>query len=624
MDSTSLPTTFISYSRRQLYFAEALALHLQKAGLNVWFDLQQLKAGSVWADGLKSGISNAGTLVLVVSKASLASPYVEVEWKGVLEKGNPVVLAVYESVELPEELRALPSYDFRQGFQKKLADLSAYLKGETEPRYDKVAPPNRFRDMLRTPWPVLLIVCSYFTTLLACLAVFYKLGDSDISPIVIIPPVLSLALGLWYGIPFLGRKAIYRKLRRSVLWVTLLLIIQFVVFYVLLLFQGMADSYYNQETAYGEKSTEYVLIVATLVAIVYNLLVYYLVFGWSSALLRWIGPEDDLQLLRRRSHQSLIEQELGDLNIKAESRVGDSVLFSVHNDTADQPFAHWMANIFEANGHTQVQADAKPNYHIAVLSNRTSIAQVQELIHSYAGKLIFIVASTVEFTEDLGDAGKYQWVDARDVDEEDIVGLANSLGTAVAGKKAGLESTPSKIDSWKIPSSLKLLRVILVLFAVACLLRILSDLFGNPFKDELPVLSSFSQEQWGRVALFLMLGAGSFLLIIRGLVKRKMPTNRLFLGVSIIYFFVCFLVVPYVDEFKYGSLVLFSLVFLLLTYSALRGRTWLPAAASANNDEVGMNAAISRTRHIKHIGIVILWIALYFGVLFLNEYKYLL
>ena len=68
-------TTFISYSRRQLYFAESLALHLQKEGIDVWFDLQQLQAGSVWADGLSDGIAEADRLVLVVSEAALASTY---------------------------------------------------------------------------------------------------------------------------------------------------------------------------------------------------------------------------------------------------------------------------------------------------------------------------------------------------------------------------------------------------------------------------------------------------------------------------------------------------------------------------------------------------------------------
>jgi hypothetical protein len=45
--------TFVSYSCRQLYFAESLALHLQKEGIDVWFDLQQLQAGTVWSEGLR-------------------------------------------------------------------------------------------------------------------------------------------------------------------------------------------------------------------------------------------------------------------------------------------------------------------------------------------------------------------------------------------------------------------------------------------------------------------------------------------------------------------------------------------------------------------------------------------
>jgi hypothetical protein len=95
MNESKKPATFISYSRRQLYFAESLALHLQKENLNIWFDLQQLHAGTVWSDSLKDGISEAKTLVLIVSKASLASEYVEVEWKGVAAKGGQLVLVIF-------------------------------------------------------------------------------------------------------------------------------------------------------------------------------------------------------------------------------------------------------------------------------------------------------------------------------------------------------------------------------------------------------------------------------------------------------------------------------------------------------------------------------------------------
>jgi hypothetical protein len=34
--------TFISYSRKQYYFAESLALNLQDNGVQTWFDMQNL------------------------------------------------------------------------------------------------------------------------------------------------------------------------------------------------------------------------------------------------------------------------------------------------------------------------------------------------------------------------------------------------------------------------------------------------------------------------------------------------------------------------------------------------------------------------------------------------------
>ena len=44
---------FISYSRRQLYFAESVVLHLQRAGPDVWFNLQKLTPGVDWSAARK-------------------------------------------------------------------------------------------------------------------------------------------------------------------------------------------------------------------------------------------------------------------------------------------------------------------------------------------------------------------------------------------------------------------------------------------------------------------------------------------------------------------------------------------------------------------------------------------
>ena len=55
--------TFISYSRKQLYFAESITLHLQKESIETWFDLQQLEAGADWSSVLKDGYENCHRLI---------------------------------------------------------------------------------------------------------------------------------------------------------------------------------------------------------------------------------------------------------------------------------------------------------------------------------------------------------------------------------------------------------------------------------------------------------------------------------------------------------------------------------------------------------------------------------
>lgn len=163
------PVTFVSYSRRQLYFAESIALHLQKHGIKVWFDLQQLQAGTVWADGLESGVRRAARLVLIVSKAALESPYTRDEWLEVVQRGDPVVLVLFEPVDLPRQLQGLPTYDFRSGFNRNLRDLVAFLKGDAEPRHDRVPAANRFGLSARLSGTVLLTLTAQFGCLIACI-----------------------------------------------------------------------------------------------------------------------------------------------------------------------------------------------------------------------------------------------------------------------------------------------------------------------------------------------------------------------------------------------------------------------------------------------------------------------
>jgi hypothetical protein len=105
--------TFLSYSRQQYACAEQLVLQLQNHGVSVWFDVQQLEPGTQWPSDIQHGLEQSASVLLLASKAALASPYVEREWRYAIAQQRPVIIALVERVRLPPELRAVPIVDCR-------------------------------------------------------------------------------------------------------------------------------------------------------------------------------------------------------------------------------------------------------------------------------------------------------------------------------------------------------------------------------------------------------------------------------------------------------------------------------------------------------------------------------
>lgn len=127
--------TFISYSRRQDYFAESLTLHLQQRGLPVWFDLQQIEPGVNWQADIQDGLDRCHSMTLVASKAAFRSPYVAREWQAALDAGRPVYMVRYESVRLPKALRQRGTLiDFRHDFQQGADRLAGCLADDRDQR----------------------------------------------------------------------------------------------------------------------------------------------------------------------------------------------------------------------------------------------------------------------------------------------------------------------------------------------------------------------------------------------------------------------------------------------------------------------------------------------------------
>ncbi len=140
---------FVSYSRREFYFTESLVLHLQRQGINAWFDVQQLEPGIGWKTDIQDGLQNCKALVLVASQSSLASPYVKVEYEAALKVNKPVYVVLFEPLTLPPELSQPSSLiDFTQGFDWGVPLLVAAIQGQT-PHHD----PNKNVPLPLSPLP---------------------------------------------------------------------------------------------------------------------------------------------------------------------------------------------------------------------------------------------------------------------------------------------------------------------------------------------------------------------------------------------------------------------------------------------------------------------------------------
>lgn len=126
------PNVFISYSRREAPFVNHLVDDLKDHDFNVWLDYRSLILGSPWQEQIDQGIADSDVIILVVSKASMASENVETEWQNVLKLDKRTILAVFETVKLPKELEPFEWVDFRRDYQDGLKELMRQLQQPEE------------------------------------------------------------------------------------------------------------------------------------------------------------------------------------------------------------------------------------------------------------------------------------------------------------------------------------------------------------------------------------------------------------------------------------------------------------------------------------------------------------
>jgi len=122
---------FISYSRKDYYFAEALAYGLTKRGVNVWIDSINLKAGGHWEQQLDAAVEQSSGIILVGSRSAYESANVQKELTLGRSLNKPLYIAKSKWHRIPKALDYSTVIRFAPSFDRGLLTLDRQLQSPT-------------------------------------------------------------------------------------------------------------------------------------------------------------------------------------------------------------------------------------------------------------------------------------------------------------------------------------------------------------------------------------------------------------------------------------------------------------------------------------------------------------
>ena len=96
---------FVSYSRRDAELVDYIVKKMEAAGMAVWIDREEIKAGKTWRVQIVEAIDTCDAFVLMLSSNSAASDNVRKEIDLAQDSGRAVYIMRLDPVQLPAEMR---------------------------------------------------------------------------------------------------------------------------------------------------------------------------------------------------------------------------------------------------------------------------------------------------------------------------------------------------------------------------------------------------------------------------------------------------------------------------------------------------------------------------------------
>jgi hypothetical protein len=144
---------FTSYSSRDAQPVDTIVGRLSQAGLRVWLDRAEIKAGNAWSVQIVEAIDTCPAFVLMLSPNSAASKEVHQEVYLSHESKHAIFIVMLEPVKIPNEIRyqlagkQILSVE-RLGLDKVIEELTGMVR-EYVAQFEPVEPPaNRQVEMV--------------------------------------------------------------------------------------------------------------------------------------------------------------------------------------------------------------------------------------------------------------------------------------------------------------------------------------------------------------------------------------------------------------------------------------------------------------------------------------------
>jgi hypothetical protein len=435
MTSSDRPV-FISYSRKDYYFAESLAFHLSNRDVSVWLDVKDLKPGVDWERDLEAALTAASSVVLVGSPGAFKSANVRSEWQRAAKLGKRIIVARRRGARLPEELMGREIVDFRGAFGQGLEQLVASLEADA-PKVNATNAPHELSFMPRFPPWVAAIAATLAIPLLGYFALVIGAGDSERGqypfPIYIALWLVAIFLLLWFF--FLG--FLERRMGMTRLAVCLGCLIAVFAYPLFRLF------YWGPSSLSGYDAGIIRLIVnrwpiGALLGAVPLLGLAILLLVRPEDLLRWspTGKVWDRYRIGRTSKGAT-----GIIDAAAAFKLAKR--FRLFFDVPDTPAAGRLRQELISAGSEAARSDDAEATAVVVLTNRTRTLWLHQQADKLNGALLTVVASSISLPEALAWLWRREWIDFRrwDVSQPDST--------------RGLPRVPEAVTSSRFPTPVR-------------------------------------------------------------------------------------------------------------------------------------------------------------------------